>query len=60
MKRSICPCGTERKITLDALQRPRLRCPKCDGVAGAPRKRAFKQVAEDFTRVSAFVAESEE
>lgn len=62
MKRrfNFCGCGAELVVTLDALQRPRSRCPKCQGVAPAPRKRAFRQVAEEFERVSAFVAESEE
>lgn len=60
MRKSTCRCGTPRVVTLDALKRPRLRCPQCDGVAGKPRRRAIREVAEEFVRTSAFVTESEE
>lgn len=61
MKSRFCrACGSLLRTTLDALKRPRTRCPKCDGVAEAPQRRSLRLIAEELARTSAFVTQGEE
>lgn len=55
-----CRCGTPCVVTYDALQRPRHRCPQCNGVATPAQRRPRPSLEEPPAPYSPYLAESEE
>lgn len=53
-------CGQPLVFTLDAIKRPRSRCPVCDGVAVRAPSKVRLSADEPAPRVSHMVTESEE